>query len=347
MSKETIEWLNRNVLTGFVAQRGTAWHHNFEIQTELGWAGLTNVFDGPVPLKRVKKLFDFKIEEADIFFENAKTGKMTDAPGKKVYYRPDNGAVMGIHGAGHQGHSYDEWLTGVLSNLVGDTLQVANAGLLEGGAVAWLQVEAPDNTMTPEGVEFRSSILARTSYNGKYATGYSRVITNVVCDNTLAAAVGEDGAVFKVKHTKNSSMKIAEARTALDIVVETGETFAATVAQLAQTDVTEAQWSRFLEAYNPIPTDKGRGQTVATVKREQMSELWNADPRVSPWKGTALGVLQAVNTWQTHMSIVRGSGGQDAVRAERNKAAWLKEKGGAAEKDAEAMTLLTKVLANA
>jgi hypothetical protein len=43
------------------------------------------------------------------------------------------------------------------------------------------------------------------------------------------------------------------------------------------------------------------------TKREQLHDLWHKDPRVTPWKGTAWGVVQAVNTWQTHVQTVRGA----------------------------------------
>jgi len=44
-----------------------------------------------------------------------------------------------------------------------------------------------------------------------------------------------------------------------------------------------------------------------------LTELHTEDPRVASWAGTAHGVLQAVNTYEHHLSTVRG-----ASRAERN-----------------------------
>ena len=47
-------------------------------------------------------------------------------------------------------------------------------------------------------------------------------------------------------------------------------------------------------------------------KRDTLSTLYRADPRISPWAGTAHGVLQAVNTYDQHNGVIRGD------RAERN-----------------------------
>ena len=52
---------------------------------------------------------------------------------------------------------------------------------------------------------------------------------------------------------------------------------------------------------------------MADTKRDTLKKLYAYDPRVAPWAGTAHGVLQAVNTFEHHEGIVRGS-----TRAERN-----------------------------
>ncbi len=51
---------------------------------------------------------------------------------------------------------------------------------------------------------------------------------------------------------------------------------------------------------------------MADTKRDSLTTLYASDPRVSPWAGTAHGVLQAVNTYEHHEGVVRGE------RAERN-----------------------------
>jgi hypothetical protein len=58
--------------------------------------------------------------------------------------------------------------------------------------------------------------------------------------------------------------------------------------------------------------------------------------RVSPWKGTAFGVVQMVNTYDQHLSIVRG-----AERAERNQLNFITGK--VDTLDASVLTTLARV----
>jgi hypothetical protein len=57
----------------------------------------------------------------------------------------------------------------------------------------------------------------------------------------------------------------------------------------------------------PVPQEQGRGRTLAESKRDTPDRLWRSDERVFPWRGTAFGVLQAVNTYSHHHQAARGS----------------------------------------
>ncbi len=93
--------------------------------------------------------------------------------------------------------------------------------------------------------------------------------------------------------------------------------FAAEIAALCSTQVSDRQWEQFLDAHVPR-TDRtgarltGRALTLTDSKRQSLQHLYRTDPRVAPWAGTAHGVLQAVNTYHHHESLIRGD------RQERN-----------------------------
>ncbi len=163
-------------------------------------------------------------------------------------------------------------------------------------------------------MEFRPNLFACTSHDGSLATTYKRVVTNVVCDNTMAAGLGEAGQQFKIKHSKSSTLKLAKARDALAIVHTVADDFAAEVKALCETTVSDRAWRVFLDAHTPLPAEgKGRAHTLRTKERDELTRLWDRDARVSPWRGTAWGVVQAVNTYAHHGATVRG-----ASRPERN-----------------------------
>lgn len=332
MSQETMQWLNENVLVGFTDKRpqGGWWRED----------GYENHFSGPIPVETVReRLFNWTSETSPVYVEDG-NGGFTPVPNHVAQLRSDTRSVMGIHSSGYTGHGFDEWLIGGPAAIVDTSegeLAIGSAGLLKGGAVAWVQIEMEDTVQTEQGFGFRPFLLATTSFDGTVATQYGRKINAVVCDNTLEIAKNEKGQKFKLRHTKNSGLKLANARDALKIIFAARDEFAAEVKTLSETVVSDAQWAAFLDTHCPVPEDDGRGKTVAEHKRESLSGLWLHDNRVSPWSGTALGVLQAVNTYNTHVATMR-----KVVRPERQQLNVISGKVGAA--DSEAMAQLATVL---
>lgn len=316
MSRETLQWLNENTLIGFTDKHRKAWHHD----------GTTdNHYAGAIPVEDVtRRLFNWEAVEREVYVsggpaviteDGVSTPPLTLVPDRKAIVRSDSGHVMGIFGDGYSPHHYNQWLIKNVGSILDDSLSIGSAGLLRGGAVAWVSVEVPDTIVTPEGVEFRPNLLAVSSFDGSIATTYKRVVTNVVCDNTMAAGLREHGQQIRIKSTRNSLDRMGEARDALGIVHSMADDFAAEVKELTDQSFTNRQFDRLTEDLFPFDPDgkTSRGATVAIKKRDALHKLWESDPRVAPWGGTAYGALQAVNTWQHHMQTVRGGN-----RAERN-----------------------------
>jgi phage/plasmid-like protein (TIGR03299 family) len=308
MSAETLQWLSQNTLIGFTDKRGQAWHHR---------QGHSNSYPGAVPLERVESLFDFTVDPQTIYvMDPAAPLGFAEVPNRQAWVSSRTAEVLGIFTNGYKGHQYSQWLVENVAMILHGGLAVGSAGLLRGGRQAWVSVEVPENFTTPEGVAFRPNLMAATSFDGSLATTYKRVVTNVVCDNTMAAALRESGQQFKVRHSANSLTKIGEARDALALIEQDSETFAAEVAALTAVTITRPQWIKIRnEILAPMPErgKTGRGQTMATTKRDELERLWTQDLRVAPWSGTAFGVLQADNTYRQHVQSVKG-----AERTERN-----------------------------
>lgn len=295
MSLETREWLSKYTLIGFTAKRGNAWHYR---------QGDDNHYTGPVPVEDVRsRLFDWKPVSVPLEYAYGGNWYRTD---DQVIVRSDNGARLGIFSSIYQPHAYDQWLITTSETIMDQGLHIASAGLLENGAVAWLQFEMPDNVTTAEGVTFRPWFNAFSSLNGKFATTWKTGVTNIVCDNTMRAAQGERSEQFKVKSTARSMSRITKAREALGIVFTTGAEFEAEVKALCEQDFTDRQFDALVAQLAPIKPDmKPRGVSMATRKRDALKTLWTSDSRVAPWAGTAWGAYQAVNTYGQHCATVR------------------------------------------
>jgi hypothetical protein len=136
--------------------------------------------------------------------------------------------------------------------------------------------------------------------------------------------------------------KITAAREALAVVHTMGEAFAHELEILANTPVTDDQWRTFLNRSVPLDDGKGhllegRSRTLAVRKRGELEHPCREDRRAAPWTGTALGVLQAANTWAHHYATSRG-----ASRQERNLLNAVS--GATASSDHAVATLLGQVL---
>jgi len=252
MSKESLQWLNSNTLIGCTSKRGTAWHWRSEEQGDR-----SNHYPGAIPVRDVQdRLFGWTAESRRLAVEvEADRASMTHlskdgqprrwavVADRQAICRSDDDTVMGIFGPGYTRHQYREWLLTTVADLLDDDLVISSAGLLRGGAIAWVEVSMPDTITTPEGVAFRPNLLATTSFDGSIATTYKRTVTDTVCDNTRACALAEQGQEFKVKHSRNSHAQLAPARQALALVHTLGDEFAAEVAQLCATTVTRRSGS--------------------------------------------------------------------------------------------------------
>lgn len=309
MSTETSEWLNRNVLIGFTEQRGEAWHYRASEQGDE-----PNHYEQAVPIDDVRRrLFAWKAVEENMFV--MRDDERFLVPDRKAIVRDDTYEVLGVVSTSYAPHQYEDVLLKQIANIIDDSeLAIGSAGLLKGGAIAWVQIEMPENLKVAD-VEFRPHLLATTSFNGSIATTYKRCVTVVVCDNTRAAALREEGQEYRIRHTANSQMRIAEARDALNVVFRLGESFTKEIEQLLAHKVSDPMYTKFVERIVPLRQDASKTATTkAEADRGEFMRLWNSDPRVNPWKGTAFGAVQAVNTYRQHIRPTRG----DTIRAERN-----------------------------
>ena len=339
MSKETLAWLNQNTLSGYTDKRGQAWHYRASDQgTE------SNHYSGAIPVEDVRRrLFNWEPVRADVT-ATALTddGVMTITdPTRVAIVRPDTQTVLGVFRDGYKIHGYNEWLINTVSTILDADLAIGSAGLLKGGAVAWVMVEMEDTISTPEGVTYRPFLTAATSLDGSVATTYVAGNQVTSCDNTLQVALRErDALKIKIRHSKNSLNRIGDVREALGVLHTEADDFAATVKALCETTVTDAQWNAFLDAHlGERPRADVKGSVAKWEhQRGEYNQMYKHDDRASQWQGTAYGVLSADNTIRHHVKATRG----DTIRFERNAMSMIN--GVTRKADNDALMTLERVL---
>lgn len=302
MSAETSRWLNNNVLIGLAEKRGNAWHYKASDQ-----GAEPNHYEGAIPIEDVRRrLFFWNALEVPMFITdpNSATG-MREVPNRKAIVRDDTYEVLGVPSSRYVPHQFDDSLLRNVSNIIDDDLVIGSAGLLKNGAIGWVQIEMPENSKVAD-VEFRPNLLATTSFNGSIATTYKRTVTVVVCDNTRAIALAEQGQEIRIRHTANSALKVQDARTALNIVHELEDQFGKQVAQLLNQHVSDQQFEQFLSKIVPVKDQESKQAiTRADNTKNELLTLWREDERGARWKNTAFGALQCVNTHRQHFRQTR------------------------------------------
>jgi len=349
------------VAVGYTERRGNAWHIRGEFQ--LPWSyinkdgievsGIGNHYPGAIPLADVKgRFFNWEPITSPVY---AITGinedgspEYTAIPNQvRVYPSDDPSHTFWIAKESYTPHEYGDTLGNSLADLLDtstDELGISSAGLLKNRAVAWVEVSIPDTITTPEGIEFRPNLLATTSLNGTVATTWKRTVTETVCDNTWGMAMAEKGQTYKVKHSRYSNLKLADARSALEIIHATADDIEAEFAELCRIEVTDAQFFDIVKEITGPEKGKEPTKNFLTIQEKkmgQLSQLWRNDNRVSPWANTGYGVIQAFNTWDHHMKGTKGG----TTLAERNMIATIN--GDTEKNDRMVYDTMVKVLDNA
>lgn len=355
MSQETIDWLNSNVLVGYIHERekwadGWGSFQEGEFRPWFAMPGYTGGFDGPIPIDEInRRLFAWQAVEVPLYMrvpeadlskvdgidENGHGYRNVLAPGWKGIARSDNDFLFKPFRDGYAVHQYSDWLIEKVGAIVDDEVRPDSAGLLQNGGVAWVSVSLPESVVSERtGFALRTRILAYTSHNGTHSTTYMASDQAPVCDNSLAVTIrGADDRRIKVKHSRHSNLRIANARDALALLFKSSEESMAFFDRLAEWEVTNLQFKAMLDALMPVPPTEmvngkqtagnKRAQTIAENKRAAIAQMYIHDPRAAQWQGTALGVLQAFNTWDQQ------EGNQDGSKVERQ---MLNTLNGAVEK---------------
>lgn len=341
MSSETLEWLNQNTLIGFTERRGNAWHYK---ESEQG--SEPNHYVGAIPVADVyRRLFNWQAVEAPAFvgIPTANGFNYVLQNDRKFIVRSDDNTVLGIFKDGYTIHQYGEWLIDAVANIIDDSnLAIGQAGLLKQGAVAWVSIELPENIETPSGFTVRPQLLATTSHNGSLATTHKMTNTVVVCDNTLSMGLNDGKVAHRTRHSKHSGFKVQNVRDALGIVHTLTDNIMAQIEAFANQAVTDKQFAEIVNRLVPIAEvgeTTNSARTKMGNKQDALKALYNYNPMVAPWKGTKLGVVQAFNTYQHHVS------GNDDKRAQRNLTNAVMGK--TDDADAEVLKAIDLVLANA
>ena len=303
MSTETADWLNSNILVGFTKKNDHPWWYSKSRQpTE------PTVYPGAIPSEDVeRRIFNWEAQERPVYV-GGPNGEVLELQDRKAIVHGATNHLFKIALNEYEIHQYQDVLFKTVKDILDDgELHIGSAGLLRRGAGAFVTVEPSENLLAQCGLELKPRLLAATSHDSKLATTYKMVGTIVVCDNTLAMALAENGPRYKARHTKNSKIRLGDIREALGLKIATS------------------------------------GEELVQFIDEA---LWTSDERCAPWNGSALGVFQVFNTYRLHIAGgATDKENESEKRFDRNMANLLS--GASLQSDKEILDAITAVTAGA
>jgi phage/plasmid-like protein (TIGR03299 family) len=232
--------------------------------------------------------------------------------------RSDNGVVLGTCGEDYQPIQNTEQFNCIdvlLENT--DGAHYDTAGVLGRGERVWALARIPEADINVAGQDKHEAfLLATTSHDGSLAFTLKLVHIRVVCQNTLSSALSTNGALARVKHSKNAMMRLEAAKNYLHLVKASALSIEEKLNVLATRKMTRESYDNVMDKLFPVTKD-AKGNITNQVRRDnilsEIIQLYESNDRnaVPAVKGTAYNLLNAVTEWTDHCRNARMSANRE------------------------------------
>jgi len=183
----------------------------------------------------------------------------------------------------------------LLNNIVDESgANFGHAGRVGNGERCWISMKMPDTITVANGADsLETHLTCINSHDGSSSFRIYTTFLRLICTNGLKGFT--KGSEITMRHTVNSTIKVAEARNALQIVFKEQEDFVIEVNKLLSEKMTDNQYKKFVETLIPEPKKDAtlrKTNSVESVRAELMG-LWKA-PTQQIVAGTAWAAYNAV-----------------------------------------------------
>lgn len=188
-------------------------------------------------------------------------------------------------------------------NLLTDTTGAVfeTAGSLHGGKQVFITMKLPD-TMAIGGEDAVDVYIAAVNAHDGGAS-FKLMVTpvRVVCANTLAAALGNHQAVFKIRHTKSAAGRIEQAREALGLSFKYIAAFEEEAQAMAASHIELAEFRSVIQGLFPEGKPNSKAEQNRGVKIRTLDYIFQAaDENAGALRFTRWGAYNAVTAYADH-----------------------------------------------
>ncbi|MAN53115.1 MULTISPECIES: DUF932 domain-containing protein [unclassified Marinimicrobium] len=269
------------------------------------WHGLGRQLDSGLPVDDwvIQAGMDWEIQESPVRFiagQREYLGEIKPFDDHKVLYRSDTHDPLSVVGNRYKVVQPREILEFYRDLTERSGFELETAGVLKGGRKLWALARTGQSTTLKGKDTTKGYVLLATACDGTMATTAQFTSVRVVCNNTLAVALGSGAGAVKVPHR---SVFDAEAvKQSLGITVSAWDEFMYRMKHLSNRSVKDSEVRHFLLRVMGDPDtasiSKGTERNMARVQALYDGQGLGADLASS--KGTAYGLLTAVTQFVDH-----------------------------------------------
>lgn len=279
---------------------------------ETPWHGLGNQLGAgqPIEVWAQQAGMDWRICESPVSFvtDEANTpGVIASYPENKVLFRSDTQVPLSVVSQRFQVVQPREILEFYRDLTEVSGFELETAGVLKGGRKIWALARTGQSSTLKGNDVSNAYVLLATACDGTLATTAQFTSIRVVCNNTLAVALGASSGAVKVRH---STLFDAQAvKRQLGISVSTWSSFMYQMKGLSERKVKKHEAMNYLSRVfsNDTKTDSDNASNRTMAKVMALFDGHGRGAELASAKGTAFGLLNAVTEFVDHERRARSS----------------------------------------
>lgn len=187
------------------------------------------------------------------------------------------------------------------------------AGAIGKGERVWLMARMPGALMPVKGDEVLPYCLLHNSHDGSGTVTARFVMTRVVCQNTLTAAMSEADEIVSIRHTSSVEQKLMMAGMVLKNYATHYAAMGKAVTQLADFRIDDDWLELYLKTLCGDPEAENIEQVTATKRTNRIEQIeWHYQNGmghdIPGVMGSAWGAYNAAIEWADYQFPTRGDG---------------------------------------
>ena len=280
------------------------------------WHGLGNQLSPKQPIEVWARDagMDWQIESAEVRFVAGVTsatgslGSIHAFPQQRVLYRSDTKEPLSVVSSRYQVVQPSEILEFYRDLTEVGGFELETAGVLKGGKKLWALARTGQSVSLKGRDEVNGYLLLATACDGTLATTAQFTSVRVVCNNTLAIAIGDNTGAVKVPH--RSQFDAQAVKRHLGIAISSWDGFMARMKALAERKVSDTVAETFFQRVLTYPAS-GQNTPAPTTNDSAIKAVHalyagrGRGATLPSASGTAWGLVNSVTEFVDHQRRAR------------------------------------------